>query len=329
LAEASIAVGRLDQAIDALELGAEFNPRHYGTLGDLYERQNRWADAIGAYEKAIAGVRAPSRDMRMRLISALLNSRDPKNVARARDLLKDLLVTSPSDTRAWYLLSNAAMQLDDLAGAEDASRKLLSVDPTSISGLHALSAVLIARREFRKVIELTQPFVKDYASRSKGRETESALLLSQLAHAHSQLGEREQAITILTRAVNADPTNATALNSLGYTLAERGERLPEAIGYIERALKVDPANPSYLDSLGWALFKQGRIVEAEAPLRKAADALPMISVIQDHFGDVLVVRQGKINEAIAAWERALKGDGEDVDRAAIEKKIKDARGRQQ
>ena len=122
--------------------------------------------------------------------------------------------------------------------------------------------------------------------------------------------------------------SAPALNSLGYTLAERGERLPEAIGYIERALKVDPDNPSYLDSLGWALFKQGRADEAEPHLRKAADALPTNSVIQDHYGDVLA-RRGKYQEAIVAWERALKGDGEDIDRAAIEKKIRDARARKQ
>ena len=122
--------------------------------------------------------------------------------------------------------------------------------------------------------------------------------------------------------------SAPALNSLGYTLADRGQRLPEAVGFIERALKVDPDNPSYLDSLGWALYKQGRATEAEAQLRKAAQALPEQSVIQDHFGDVLV-KNGKLPEAIGAWERALAGDGEDIDRAAIEKKIKDAKGRRQ
>jgi predicted negative regulator of RcsB-dependent stress response len=63
-------------------------------------------------------------------------------------------------------------------------------------------------------------------------------------------------------------------------------------------------------------------------LRKGADALPEQSLIQDHFGDVLV-KNGKGPEAIKAWERALAGDGEEIDRATIEKKIKDARGRQQ
>jgi len=142
------------------------------------------------------------------------------------------------------------------------------------------------------------------------------------------VNETDQAIGVLTSAIARDPLSAPALNSLGYTLADRGQRLPEAVTFIERALKVDPDNPSYLDSLGWALYKQGRGAEAEAPLRKAAQALPDQSVIQDHFGDVLV-KNGKVPEAITAWERALAGDGEDIDRVAIEKKIKDARGRKQ
>jgi len=123
-----------------------------------------------------------------------------------------------------------------------------------------------------------------------------------------------------------DPLNASALNSLSYMLADRGLRLPEAVGLAQRAVKIEPANPSYLDTLGWALFKQGKAEEADAPLAKAAAVLTANSVIQDHHGDLLAHR-GRHAEAIAAWERALAGDGEVIDRAAIEKKIKAARAR--
>ncbi|MBA3268939.1 MAG: tetratricopeptide repeat protein [Acidobacteria bacterium] len=327
LAESRLALGRVDGALEAMKSAAELNPRHYTPLAALYERQGRWQDAANAYEQAVAGARGTAgRDLRLRYVSALLNVADEKNATKARDVLKDLLLTAPQDARGLFLLSSANLRLGDLPGAEDVARKLLALDATSMPGLHALSAALIARRDYRQVIAVLTPLSKDVASRAKGRASDAALLLSQMAHAHTQLGEHEQALAVLTTAVASDPLNAPALNSLGYTLAERGQRLPEAVGFIERALKVEPDNPSYLDSLGWALFKQGRVDEAEGPLRRAADALPTQSVIQDHYGDVLAGR-GKYQEAITVWERALKGDGEDIDKSAVERKIRDARGR--
>lgn len=328
LAEARLALGRVDAAVEAIEMAAEINPRHFATLGDLLERQEKYEEAAEAFEQALAASKGANRDLRFRWVSALLNVPDGKGASKARDVLKDFLMTAPQDARGLYLLSTANLRLGDYAGADEVARKLLAIDPTSLPAMQALSTSLAARREYRRVVDLLAPFAKDIDARAKGREGEAALLLQQLAHAHLELNEKDQAISVLTTAVTRDPTSAPALNSLGYTLAERGLRLPEAVGFIERALKVDPDNPSYLDSLGWALFKQGKGAEAEQQLRKAAQALPAQSVIQDHFGDVLV-KNGKVPEAIGAWERALSGDGEDIDRAVIQKKIKDAKGRQQ
>jgi len=328
LAEARLSLGRVDAAIEALRMAAELNPRHYVTLAELYERQERWAGAATAYEQAVKSSRGAGRDLRLRWATALLNVPEGKGAAQARDVLKDFLMTSPQDARALFLMSTANLHIGDFAAAEEIARKLVALEPTSLSAIRALAAALVGRQDYRAVVDLLTPFSQDVAVRAKGRESDAALLLAQLAHAQSELGQHDSAIASLTAAITSDPLSAPALNSLGYTLAERGERLPEAVGFIERALKVEPDNPSYLDSLGWALFKQGRIEEAEPHLRKAAAALPAQSVIQDHFGDVLA-RRGKFGEAISAWERALSGDGADVDRPAIEKKIRDAKGRQQ
>jgi len=138
-----------------------------------------------------------------------------------------------------------------------------------------------------------------------------------------RLGDAERE---LRKLMAEDPLNADAMNSLSYMLAEHNERLPDAVDLAERALKVEPGNPAYLDTLGWALFKQGRAEEAVEPLSKAAAMLTGNSVIQDHHGDVLA-RRGRSADAIAAWQRALAGDGESIDRAAIEKKIKAAKAR--
>ncbi len=394
LSDARLAVGRVDEAAEALELAAELDPRRYITLGEFYERLGRWSEAADAYKSAIAAVRTPTRDLRLRMTAALLNLPGREGAARARDELNDFLKAYPQDARALYLLSSAHRTLGDYGPAEEAARTLLALDPTSVSGLYALAQIHLERHEPNKVVELVTPFAKDATSRAKGHENDAALVMAQLGFAYLQLNDPQQAITALTAAkafapknpafdaylvqayVNAkqfsraadvaaealtryphderltqlradalasagrvddaakilqelidrDPQNASALNSLGYMLADKGVRLPEALSLIERALKVEPENPSYLDSLGWALFKSGKIEEAEEPLRKAATAMTRESVIQDHFGDVLA-RRGKADEAIAAWERALAGDGEGIDRALVQKKIKDARAK--
>jgi tetratricopeptide (TPR) repeat protein len=140
--------------------------------------------------------------------------------------------------------------------------------------------------------------------------------------------ERERkysdAEVIFRQMIAEDPKNADALNSFGYMLAERGQKLDEAVELVQRALAIEPGNGAYLDSLGWAYYKQNRLEQAEAPLRQAAAQLPSVSVIQDHLGDLLN-RRGLFEEAIAAWQKALDGDGESISRSELDDKIRSAR----
>jgi tetratricopeptide (TPR) repeat protein len=133
-----------------------------------------------------------------------------------------------------------------------------------------------------------------------------------------------EAETAFRRVLAREPDNAGALNYLGYMLAERGERLEESVGYLKRALEKEPDNGSFLDSLGWAYFKAGKLDLAEENLRRAAEQLKVNSVIQEHYGQLLF-KVGRFEEAIEAWNRALDGDGASIDRAEIDKKIRDAR----
>jgi Flp pilus assembly protein TadD len=97
---------------------------------------------------------------------------------------------------------------------------------------------------------------------------------------------------------------------------------------VQRALKEDPDNGAYLDSLGWAYFRRGNLDEAEKYLVAAVKQLPDNSEIQEHLGDLLA-RRGRFADAVAAWTRALAGDGQDIDKDAIEKKISSAKGKTQ
>ncbi len=100
-----------------------------------------------------------------------------------------------------------------------------------------------------------------------------------------------------------DPKNSTVMNNLGYFLAERNERLDEAIELIQKALKHDPGNASFMDSLGWAFFKQGKLSEAEKYLTDAARRSHSSAAIQEHLGDLYSKQQQK-EKAVTAFRKA-------------------------
>ncbi len=125
-----------------------------------------------------------------------------------------------------------------------------------------------------------------------------------LATAQQMGGDFQGAEKTLREILKQSPGNPIALNNLGYFLAERDEKLDEALKLIERAVEIDQTNPSYLDSLGWVYFKLGKLSEAEKYLKEAARIDDSSSTIHEHLGDVYR-KQGKPEAAQASWRKAL------------------------
>jgi len=107
------------------------------------------------------------------------------------------------------------------------------------------------------------------------------------------------------KVLKADPDNAGAMNYIGYMLADRNQRLQEALNIILQALEREPGNGAYLDSVGWAYYKLGRYEEAEKSLRRAVDKTPRDPTVHDHLAEALM-KEGKIGEAVAQWQISLK-----------------------
>lgn len=118
-----------------------------------------------------------------------------------------------------------------------------------------------------------------------------------------KLGNYPQLEQDLTFIINAEPENATALNALGYTLADRAQRLEEALKLIQRARELAPEDPAILDSLGWVYFRLGKLQEALNNLRQAYNLMPDPEIAA-HLGEVLW-QQGMFKEARNIWEEAL------------------------
>ena len=100
---------------------------------------------------------------------------------------------------------------------------------------------------------------------------------------------------LLREVIAIDPGHAHAHNALGYSLADRNQRLPEALELITRALSLAPKDPFILDSMGWVKFRMGDNQAALEYLEQAYAKRPEADIAA-HLAEVLW-RLGRRDEA--------------------------------
>ncbi|MDG4551646.1 MAG: tetratricopeptide repeat protein [Candidatus Contendobacter sp.] len=135
----------------------------------------------------------------------------------------------------------------------------------------------------------------------------------ELLYARALAAEKLDRLDVLERDLRAilaaDPKNAQALNALGYTLADRTTRYPEALGYIEQALALLPDDAAVLDSMGWVQYRLGDHAKALEYLRRAYQANPDAEIAA-HLVEVLWA-SGQREEAKRTWREALRKNPDD------------------
>lgn len=132
----------------------------------------------------------------------------------------------------------------------------------------------------------------------------------ELLYDYALLAERLDKLELmeasLRRVMQIAPDNQHAYNALGYSLAERNIRLPEALSLIERALQMAPGDPFIMDSMGWVQFRMGNLPAAEDALRRAYAVRPDPEIAV-HLGEVLW-QKGDKDEAQKLWREAQGKD---------------------
>ncbi|WP_256329385.1 tetratricopeptide repeat protein [Nitrosomonas sp. Nm33] len=129
-------------------------------------------------------------------------------------------------------------------------------------------------------------------------------LLYDRALAADKIGKFDIVEKDLRRLIELKPDNAHAYNALGYSLAERGLRLPEALALIKKAVELAPEDPYIMDSLGWVYYRMGNLGEGLNYLNLAFTTRPDPEIAA-HLGEVL-------------WAKGAKEDAEKVWRSALE-----------
>ncbi len=138
---------------------------------------------------------------------------------------------------------------------------------------------------------------------------EAELLYDQAMMAE-KLGQLPDMERLLRLAIQVKPDYYNAYNALGYSLADRNVRLPEARDLIRKALEYVPNDPFIRDSLGWVEFRMGNAAEALKIFAQAFSAKPDPEIAA-HYGEVLW-STGQRDKAVAIWRegRALNPENE-------------------
>jgi tetratricopeptide (TPR) repeat protein len=248
-------------------------------------------------------------------------SADGPNAAGGRDL-----------TPAWLLLAQAAEQRGDLKAAEawlakvDNPQRLLDVQSRRAGLLARQGKVKEARAMIQAVPERTGDDARgklvaeaqmlrdvkrwreaaEVLAAASARFPDDTDLVYEQAMVEEKLDHLPEMERLLRQVIAQKPDHPHAHNALGYSLADRGVRLPEARALIQRALELSPGDPFITDSLGWVEFRLGNHDEAARLLRQAYAARPDTEIAA-HLGEVLWA-MGQRDEARKIWQDARGRD---------------------
>jgi tetratricopeptide (TPR) repeat protein len=234
--------------------------------------------------------------------------------------------------QAWLMLAQSAEQRGDFKAAEDWLSRV--DDPQRALEVQTRRAAIQARQgriaEARELVRRAPERNADDAraklvaeanvlrdvkrwgdafevlALANQRFADDADLLYEQAMMAEKLDRLDEMERLLRRVIAIKPDNAQAFNALGYSLADRRVRLPEARQLIQRALELSPGDPFITDSLGWVEYRLGNREEALRLLRQAYAARPDVEIAA-HLGEVLW-SFGEQAEARRVWTEAKTRD---------------------
>ncbi|MBP6270135.1 MAG: tetratricopeptide repeat protein [Rhizobacter sp.] len=235
-------------------------------------------------------------------------------------------------TQAWLMLAQAAELQGDFKGAEDWLSKVQM--PQRALEVQVRRASLLARQgRLAEGVELIRSAPAGSEDEARAKVLAEVQLLRearQWAQASAVLSEANQRFVddpdllyeqsmmeeklnnvaemerLLRRVIALRPDHHHAHNALGFSLADRGLRLPEAKALIEHALQLAPGEPFITDSLGWVEYRMGNQAEAIKQLTRAYQSRPDPEIAA-HLGEVLWV-SGQRDEARRVLREGTRRD---------------------
>ncbi|MCP9440870.1 MAG: tetratricopeptide repeat protein [Nitrospira sp.] len=320
------AVGLLQQYLQQVNPHNKEVRRH---LVQLHITGKDYAAALAELERILA--EDPS-DLDAQLRMALIHG-EQKEYAKAITRVTAILQARPDELRVRDYLGYLYEETKDYPKAIDSYRYNLQLDPRFVESHVHLGVLQYRLKHFPEAITYLseavrlnpkQPephivlglaylqsdqFQKAVEAFEEGiaHHPRNADLHFNLGTAYDKLDRFDDVVRAMETALALDPHHADALNYLGYSYAERGIKLDQALALTKRAVALKPDNGYYVDSLGWALYKSGMVGEALQEIQRAITLVKDDPVIYEHLGEIYL-HQHKRAEAREAWLHSLELD---------------------
>ena len=240
---------------------------------------------------------------------------------RYNDAIATLLKVSPKSP----LKRNADIKvafdynsLDKLDDARATLERVIAKNPKDKEAMVSLGNILRVRKTYKDAATLYTRAI----ALIDGTPTEADWqLFYNRGITYERTDQWPAAESDFKKALELKPDQPLVLNYLGYSWVDKGMHLDEAMAMIRKAVEIDPTDGFIVDSLGWAHYKLGQYDAAVAELEKAIQIEPSDPTVNDHLGDAYW-RVGRHLEAHFQWNHAKAGKPEADALAKIEEKIK-------
>jgi tetratricopeptide (TPR) repeat protein len=243
----------------------------------------------------------------------------------------ELIVSAwPDDQKSRYYLGTAYEEKEDLDKALEHFRQVKPDSKYFISAQMHIAYMLERQKKYdeaisvlERAIELKREKAELYlmlASVYEGKEEYQKgiqVIREGLKHHEDNIdlafrlgvlldksGDKESCLDQMRGILEIDPNHADSLNYIGYTYADQGIRLDEAMEMIQRALMIKPDSGYIIDSLGWVYYQKGLYDEALSHLQRAAELTAGDPTINEHLGDAYFKKK-QLRESLAYYKKAL------------------------
>ncbi len=323
--------GDLAQAESSLKKASSLDSTtitSFMTLGNFYEQQHRWTDAIAQFQSAIA--RAPkSPGPRAALATVYLNQGQD---SLAEKILVDAKEQLPDDPAAYRMLGDYYLGREENTKALAEFSSLVTQHPKDIQVRKTYIQLLVLNHRIDEASSLDDEVLKKAPQDADAlalrgeiqllqgkvddsiKTLQSALhIFSDNAFAHYQLGlalqkkgNAQQGETELREAVRLNPSLAEAWRALGEDAIRRGD-WPGLHNIAVQLKKIAPRSPEGYLFDATARANQNDAASAEADLTQLVTLAPNNALGYVKLGQ-LRLAQKRLNEAETYYRQGLSRD---------------------